>query len=320
MRKTGLFYLLLIFVTHLSMGQSIKVGLLFDQFASARWEVDAGNLKEEFSKLGVETILKVAHSSIEKQIAQTQELVDEGVNAIIVVAVDGSNSSAIIDIAKANNVIVVAYDRPILDNRVDLYVSYNNLEVGKMQAKSMMETVKNGNIILINGPVADINAIQFRKGHLETLKPYVESGQIKIVQDLVLDNWSDVSALMRLYEVAPDFTQIKGVISAVDWFNDAAIEYAGDSAIFTNIYMTGQDPSTATAIKIEKGIQNMTVFKPIDVLSKKAAEMTMARLKKQEIKGLQNYSIGEYTLSSYLFNPIFIDKNNLNEYRSQFNK
>jgi len=320
MRKTGLLYLILIFLAHFSIGQNLKIGLLFDQFATPRWQIDAQNLETEFSNEGIESITMVAHSSLEKQISQTQELIDEGVQAIIVISVDGSNSTAIVDIAKANNVLVIAYDRPILDNRVDLYVSYNNLEVGRMQANALINNMKKGNVLLINGPVADVNAIQFRDGQLEVLQPYIESGQIKIVQDLILDTWDEVSALMKLYETNPDFTQIKGVISAVDWFNNAALEYTGDSILFTKIYMTGQDPSTATAIKIEKDIQNMSVFKPISVLAKKAAEMTISKLKGKKIKGLQKYTIGEYTLDSYLFNPILIDKNNLNEYRSQFTK
>lgn len=319
MIKTTILYLTLLFTTQLAIGQTVKVGLLFDQFASARWEVDARNLTAEFEKNGVETIVKVAHSSLDKQISQAKELKDAGVKAFIIVAVDGSNSAPIIDIAKDNDILVVAYDRPITDERVDFYVSYNNLEVGKLQAQSMVNSIKQGNVLLVNGPVTDLNAVQFRKGHMEVLDPLVKSGKIKIVDDLVLDSWSEVSALMKFYEITPDFTQINGVISAVDWFNDAALEYAGDSAMFTKIYMTGQDPSKATAIKIEKGIQDMTVYKPIGALANKAVEMTVAKLGNKKIKGLEKVMINKVEIESYLLKPIYVDKNNFAQYESGFN-
>ncbi|UXX79093.1 substrate-binding domain-containing protein [Reichenbachiella carrageenanivorans] len=320
MRKTGILYLILLFTTQLATGQDLKVGLLFDQFASVRWEVDASQLTSEFKKNGIEVIVKVAHSSLEKQVSQAQELADEGVKVFVVIAVDGRKSSAILDIAKSNDILVVAYDRLILDPRVDLYVSYNNLEVGRMQAQAMIDNVKKGNILMMNGPVADNNAVQFRKGHLEVLDPLVKSGQITIVDDLVLDTWSDVSALMKLYEVGPDFSKIDGMLSAIDWFNDAAMEYTGDSAMFTKIYMTGQDPSTATAIKLKKDIQNMTVCKPIAPLAIKTVELTMAKLNNQKTKGLQKTSVGSDSIDSYLLTPIYVDKNNVDEYQDEFLK
>lgn len=316
MRKMIMTYLLLICGIQMSVGQDLKIGLLFDQFASARWEIDAGYLEKHFNRLGAECTITVAHSSFDKQVSQAKELIEQGVDALVVIAVDGAHSQPILDIASKNNVLVVAYDRPILDDRVDLYVSYNNLEVGKKQAQSMVENVPEGNIILINGPVADVNAIQFRKGQLEVLKPYVDAGKIKVVEDIVLDSWNEMEALLKLHELSPDFSQIDGVISAVDWFNNAIAEYLGSSEPLKKIYTTGQDPVKSVVNKIENDIQNMSIYKPIESLAKKAAELTIAKLNGDKNLNLHTIQIGKNSFEGYLFDPIVLNKDNINEYKA----
>ncbi|PIB34001.1 hypothetical protein BFP72_00420 [Reichenbachiella sp. 5M10] len=315
MRKLTIIYLMVMLTVNCTQAQDYKVGLLFDQFASARWEIDAGYLQKHFTRLGVETFIKVAHSSYDKQLEQAQELIDSGVDALVIVPVDGAHSKSILDLASKNNVLVIAYDRPILDDRVGLYVSYNNLEVGKKQARALINNVPEGNIILINGPVADVNAIQFRKGQLEVLQPYIDAGKINIVEDIVLDNWSEVDALMRLYEINPDFTEIKGVISAVDWFNNAIVEYLGSDELLKTIYTTGQDPDASVVVKMESGVQNMSIYKPIQSLAKKAAELTLSKLKGEDLK-LQTIEMGGSEFHGYLFDPIVLDIDNINDYKN----
>ncbi|MCV9389071.1 substrate-binding domain-containing protein [Reichenbachiella ulvae] len=316
--KKAAIILLLTLTTFLSFGQT-KVGLLFDQFASVRWKNDARFLEENFSEQGVETILKVAHSSLDKQLEQTQELIDEGVKAIVIVAVDGTNSEKIVSLAKANKVLVVAYDRPVMDENVDIYVSYNGLECGRQQAKSMVNGIKEGNIIMINGPVSDINGIQFREGQLEVLQPYIDEGRINVKGDWVLDSWNEMSALMKFYEETPDLSEIDGVLSAADWFNDALNEYAENDPLVDNIYKTGMDPTIDTIDKIKKGTQNMSIYKPLEPLAEKAVELTMAKLNDKDAE-IAEIQIMDLTFHGYLFDPIVIDKDNASNFASKLQK
>lgn len=317
MKKAALTLLLSLTVSILFA--QTKVGLLFDQFASIRWKNDARFLEENFSKEGVQTILKVAHSSLDKQLEQTQELIDEGVEAIVIVAVDANNSGKIVSLAKKNDVLVVAYDRPILDERVDLYLSYNGLECGRQQAKSLISKTPEGNILLINGPVTDINAVQFRKGQMEVLQPLVDAGKITIKGDWVLDSWNEMSALMKFYEEAPNLNEIDGVISAVDWFNDAMNEYAENDPVLNDIYKTGMDPTIDTIDKIRKGTQNMTIYKPLEPLAQKAVELTMTKLNNKSAD-IEEIKILDLTFHGYLFDPIVINESNADNYASKLQK
>ncbi|MGL1889607.1 MAG: substrate-binding domain-containing protein, partial [Reichenbachiella sp.] len=278
MRKIAIITLLLFMALGTAISQPQKVGLLFDQFGSSRWPQDAKFLEAEFAKYGIETSSKIAHSDFDKQMTQGQEFIDEGVSAIIVITVDGSRPHSFIKNAKEKGILIVAYDRLIIDSQLDLYVSYDAFEIGRIQAQRTIESVKTGNIMMINGPVTDINGIEFRRGQLDVLTPEVESGNIKIVHDIIMDSWSDAIALMALYETNPDFSQIQGIVSVLDLFVDAMIEYKGEEDFLKNIYVTGQDPTPLVVDRLKNDVQNMSILKPLQPLAQKTVELTMAKL------------------------------------------
>jgi len=305
-----------LFIAQISFAQDIKVGILFDQFANRRWKIDKEALIAEFTKLDVEIIVKVAHSNFDLQMTQGFELIDEQVDAIVIIAVDGTRPHSFFSKANENDIKIIAYDRPIFDENIDLYVSYDNVEIGRIQASSILNNIDSGNIILVNGPDTDINAVKFREGQLEALKPHIESGKINILHDIILDSWDEAIALLAMYEHEFDFSNVQGLLFALDTFVQAAIEYQGDTELFKNIYITGQDPSTATLSRLKNDIQNMSILKPIQPLAKKTVELTLSKIKEEAHPDIEIVHFDENnSVDGYLFHPIVLDKTNTDDNR-----
>ena len=72
--------------------------------------------------------------------------------------------------AQKAGIPVVAYDRLILNADVDLYISFDNQQVGRLMAEHMKEHLGGeGEILQICGPMEDYNVPQVMKGFDEVL-------------------------------------------------------------------------------------------------------------------------------------------------------
>jgi ABC-type sugar transport system substrate-binding protein len=86
-----------------------------------------------------------------KQLADANALLDEGVKVLVVVPTDLEKAGAIVQAAAAKKVPVVSYDRLIRDADVALYVSFDNVKVGRMQAERLVARAPKGNYVLLGG-------------------------------------------------------------------------------------------------------------------------------------------------------------------------
>ena len=121
-------------------------------------------------------------------------MVTQGAKAVIVVAEDGDAAAAAVEDAAKKGVKVIAYDRLIKSPKIAAYVSFDNVDVGRNQAKGVLAKVNKGNFVLLGGSPTDNNAHLFRAGQMEVLKPLIESGQIKVVADQWVENWDAAKA------------------------------------------------------------------------------------------------------------------------------
>ena len=67
----------------------IIVGISMPDQQLERWNRDGAFLKSEFEKYGYEVILSYADNLIDKQIRELRNMIDEGVDLVVVSAIDG---------------------------------------------------------------------------------------------------------------------------------------------------------------------------------------------------------------------------------------
>ncbi len=308
--KNSLFILML-----LSSGvcSSQKIGFLMDDYISDRWFLDEKFFKETVQEFGGEVLMEVANADTAAQYSLAKKLLDGGAKVLVVIPSDAQQASRIVDLATKYKVPVVSYDRLILNDKVAVYVSYDNMKVGRLQAEYALKKKPSGGYILLNGPISDNNATLFKAGQHEVLKPHIQSGKIKILADVVMNDWGELGAMIKINELVTDNKFMPdAIVAANDALATGAIASLPGSLLGKTI-VTGQDADLSAVRNIISGRQAMTVYKPIKPLAKKAAELAIALAKGEKPEGLVKMKSGSLTVNAILLNPIAVDLSNYKE-------
>lgn len=290
-----------------------KIGLLMDSYVVDRWYLDQKLFTDRVKALGGECVVEVPHGDPDEQVRLGKKLIDSGVNVLVIVASDSKKAAAIVDAANDKKIPVISYDRLILSDGLSFYISYNNTRVGNLQAEYALGKVPKGKYLLINGPPTDYNAVMFRKGQMEVLQPHIDNGEIEIVGDIVLNEWSEIEALMRIDELFATSTIKPDVIIAANDALATGTIQAIPIDMVGHVLITGQDAELIALKNIITGNQSMTVYKPIKDLAYRAAEIAMDFAKGKKPKHASKLKTENIKVDAILLNPTVVDKQNYRE-------
>lgn len=293
--------------------KKIVIGFSMDTLKEERWQRDRDLVVAKGKELGVEVIVQAANGDDALQISQAENMLTQGVNVLLVAPHNGKSAATIVEAAHKAGVPVIAYDRLIRDSDLDLYISFDNVRVGEMQAKYLTDRKPKGNYVLIGGAPTDNNAHLFRDGQMKVLKPLVDKGDIKIVADQWAKDWQPEQALKITENALTQANnQVDAVVASNDGLAGAAIQALAEQKLAGKVLVSGQDAELAACQRIAAGTQSMTVYKPIKALADKAAEVAVKLAKKQphgeKTQGLNN---GKIDVPSILLDPVMVDKDNL---------
>lgn len=258
------------------------VGVSWANFQEERWKRDEAAIKAALEKAGAKYISADAQGSNEKQLADVESLITKGANALIVLAWDADAVLPAVQKAKARGIPVVAYDRLIQDKDV-LYITFDNAEVGRMQARAVFKLKPEGNYAFIKGAATDPNADFLFGGQMEVLKAALAAGKIKNVGEQYTDSWSPENAQKNMEQI---LTKNNGKIDAVVASNDGTaggVVAALKSRNLVGIPVSGQDGDIAALNRIARGEQTVSVWKDARELGRAAAESAVKLAKKQKV-------------------------------------
>jgi len=299
-----------------AMGISLhaqKIGLLLDSYVTDRWYIDQKLFSDKVKELGGEVQIEVAYGEAAEQVRLGKKMIADGCKVLAIIAVDAVKAVEIVDAAKKANVPVLSYDRLISTNDIAVYISYNNEKVGELQAQYALSKIPQGKFLLLNGPVTDNNATLFRNGQLKVLKKSMEEGKIKLVGDLIMADWGEIGALMKVDEfMSSGKQQPDAIIAANDALANGAID-ALKPELKGKVLITGQDADLNSLRNIIAGYQSMTIYKPIKPLAQLGGEVAMKLAQGVKIEGTRNLKFGALTVPSILLDPLVVDKNNYKE-------
>jgi D-xylose transport system substrate-binding protein len=290
------------------------VGVSWSNFQEERWKTDEAAIKSALEAGGAKYISADAQSSSAKQLSDIESLIAQGVDALIVLAQDAQAIGPAVQAAADEGIPVVAYDRLIEDSRA-FYLTFDNVEVGRMQARAVFEAMPKGNYVMIKGSPTDPNADFLRGGQQEIIGAAVDSGDIVIVGEAYTDGWLPANAQRNMEQI---LTANENNVDAVVASNDGTA--GGVVAALTaqgmeGIPVSGQDGDHAALNRVALGTQTVSVWKDARELGKAAGEIAVALsggTNAADVEGATSWtSPGGTEMNSVFLAPVPITKDNL---------
>ncbi|GMK42603.1 D-xylose ABC transporter substrate-binding protein [Paenibacillus sp. CCS19] len=292
----------------------IKIGFSMDGLQEERWQRDRDMFKEAAEALGAEVVVKAANGDDAMQISQAETMISEGVDILVIVPHNADATAAIVQKAHASGIKVLAYDRLVKNSEIDLYVSFDNEQVGELQARAITRLVPKGKYVYIGGADTDNNAHMFKKGVFNVLQPLIDRGDITIVYDQWSKDWTPANALANMKAaLSANGNNIDAVIAANDGTAGGVVQALGLQGMAGKIPVAGQDGDLAAAQRIVEGTQVMTVYKPIRLLAEKAAELAFKLARGEPSGADRKVNNGKIEVPSVLLSPIAVDRFNIDD-------
>lgn len=310
--------------TH-SVEEGFHVGLLLPDLYTARYEAfDHPYFEEALEDQCPACELSYANADgeVDEQQTQAQAMLTDGIDILVLDAVDAEAAAGTVNEASSQGVPVLAYDR-LAEGGVDAYVSFDNHRVGQVQGESLLAalekegTAGDGQIVMVNGSPTDPNAAEFKAGAHEVL-----DGQEEIGQEYDTPDWSPEEATTQMEGAITSLgaDEITGVLAANDGMASGVIAALQSAGISTGDLppVTGQDAELAGIQRIVAGEQYMTVYKAIRPQAELAAQITV------DLATGSDLQPGEHTLTqledgsgeeieSVLLEPVALTLDNIDD-------
>ncbi|WP_338897077.1 multiple monosaccharide ABC transporter substrate-binding protein [Streptomyces sp. TG1A-60] len=308
------------------------IGVALPTRASERWLTDGKSVVEDLRDKGYKTELVYGDDDPKAQVSQVEKLIKQGVDALIIAAIDNKSLNGALRQAAEAGIPVISYDRLILGTKnVDYYVSFDNEQVGRLQALHIIDELglEDGkgpfNIELFAGSPDDNNTKYFFDGAMHLLQPYLDSEQLVVrsgqteLDEITTLRWDGPTAQKRMNGLLDETYRTETVDAVLSPYDGISIGIL--SALKSHGYgtageplpvITGQDAELASVKSIIAGEQSQTVYKDLRQLAGVAADMADDILndKTPELNNRRSYNNGVKAVPAYLLQPMSVDKTN----------
>jgi D-xylose transport system substrate-binding protein len=292
------------------------IGVSWSNFQEERWKTDEAAIKAVVAADGDRYISADAQSSAQKHLTDIESLIAQGANALIVLAQDSSAIAPAVQKAVDEGIPVIGYDR-LIENPDAFYITFDNKEVGRMQARAVFAVKPVGNYVFIKGSSADPNADFLFSGQMEVLKDAITAGTIKNAGEAYTDGWLPANAQRNMEQILTKTgNKVDVVVASNDGTAGGAIAALAAQGMAGAVPVSGQDGDHAALNRIALGTQTVSVWKDARALGKKAAEIATLLAggnKMSDIAGAVKFSGGpkKVEMNSLFLTPIPITKDNL---------
>ena len=302
-----------------------KIGVSLPETATSnRWDgFDRPLLQQMIPQMlpGATVDYANAQGNPDTQQTQADAMLTKGDCILVVGANDGIKAARIVADAKGDNVPVIAYDRLIQSNDLAYYVSFDNVQVGKLQGMYISNHYKDfvkgkvGNTVMINGAMTDNNALLFSQGAHSVLDPLFSSGALKNVYEKFTPNWDNPTAQTEMEAaLTANGNNIQIAYVANDGMATTVIAALKAQHLNGKVLVTGQDATLTGLQNILRGDQGMTVLKPYSLEAGATASLVAAisnGTSTSSIVNGQTKNANGVNIPSVLETPEAIDKTNV---------
>src|SRR5947209_1848879 len=236
------------------------VGVSWNNFQEERWaKWDEPAIKAALDAGGATYISNDAKSSAETQASNVENLISQGANVLIILAQDGTAIRPSVASAIAQGIPVIAYDRLIEDPQA-LYITFDNVEVGRMEARAVYGAQPHGNYAIIKGNKSDANADFLRGGYNDVIGNAVNTGDVKIVGETYTDNWDPSKAQTEMEQIlTQNENRIDAVLAENDGMAGGVVSALAAQGLAGKVPVSGQDGDASALNRVALGLQTVDV-------------------------------------------------------------
>ena len=253
-------------------------GVSWMHFNEERWsKYDKACMLDELKKYPDWSYIETdAQASAEKQTADVQNLVARGVNALAIVPYSSSSIKTAAAEAVANGIPTIGYDIQVEMPGV-FYLSFDNAEVGRIEARGVLAVKPEGRYVYIKGsPTMEITEFLHR-GQVEVLKHSIDAGKIKIVGEQYSEGWKPEAAQTAMEQIltATD-NKVDAVVASNDGTAGGVVAALTEQGLVGKVPVSGQDGDIAALNRIAKGFQTVSAWKNSCDLGRMAVKVAVA--------------------------------------------
>jgi D-xylose transport system substrate-binding protein len=294
-----------------------RIGLSMDTLKEERWQGDRDMFLRRAEELGAEVFVQSANSDDTRQIKDVEGLLTQGVDVLVIIPHDGAACAKAVELAHQAGVPVLAYDRLITGCDLDLYLTFDNVKVGELQARTLVERLGSGGVkklVRIYGSKTDNNALLFKQGQDHVLEPLIKSGAIEVLHEDWAQDWRPENAKkIANAAITKAGHGIDAILASNDGTAGGAIQALTEEGLAGKVLVTGQDADLAACQRIVAGTQFMTIYKPLSRLANKAAELAVKLAKRQPVVARAELDNGKTAVPSVLLEVVAVTKENLDD-------
>jgi D-xylose transport system substrate-binding protein len=317
--KAKLFILLAVIAiaascTNAPKDKRLKIGFAMDTLKEERWQRDHDAFEAHCKALNVDCVITVADNKADKQANDVDNLLTQGIDALVIAPHDATQAASMVEKAKAQGVPVISYDRLINSDKIDLYISHQVPVIGEKIAAYALQKVPKGNYVMVYGSSTDNNAHIMQKSEMAVLQPSIDKGDIKIVAQDYMQDWKPEMALnFAENALTQNNDNIQAFVVSNDGMAGGVVSALEKKGLAGKILVTGQDAALDALQRVAEGKQSMTIYKAIIPLANNAVDAAIKLAKKEplETKPFKNDALGGKEIPSILLEVTTVDKSNL---------
>jgi len=300
---------------HESGGHQLLLGLSMDTLKEARWQRDRDVFVAKAESLGAKVLVQSANSDDTRQMQDVLALLSNNIDVLVLIAHNAEAMANAVQLAHEAGVPVLAYERMIMNCEPDLFISFDNVHIGELQARFVIDHLpakKPARLVRLFGAKTDQAAVMFKQGQDNVLAPYIASGEIEIIHEDWAENWKPENAKkITNAAITQHGASFDAVLASNDGTAGGAIQALLEEGLAGKIIVTGQDAELVACQRIASGVQAMTIYKPIRHLANAGAELAvkMGRGKPVIARGMVNN--GKVEVPAVLLDVVTVTKENL---------
>jgi D-xylose transport system substrate-binding protein len=295
-----------------------KVGVAWATFQEERYGLrDEPGLKGAVEAGGGTYIGNDAKLDPATQASNVESLIAANVNVIVINAQDPVAILPSVQKAVDAGIPVIAYDRE-LESTKALFLTHDNVEVGRMIARAVTAAQPTGNYAIIKGELGQTNPVFLRQGMEEIIAPLIASGAITIPTgaEVNTDGWKPENAQSEMEQIlTANNNDIQGVLSQNDGMAGGAVAALTAQGLQGTVKIGGQDGDKQALNRVALGTQVVSVWKNATELGDAAGKAALELCKDPDISkvtgAVASKTSGGLDAYSLLLAPVPITKDNL---------